>query len=165
MSHKRHIYNAAYRPVARHRPRQSKAITSVAMQQFRKCATVLELLIGSVLHPTMEMLLEAVFSMDPLRGYSTRPTELGLASVVQWSGASCLVSVWVTYLEDCCGEGGSWSTGTVREPRRRGMSDVGSRYQEASGEGNSLRRLSTCRSELLSLCISDSAVVTCSYDL
>jgi hypothetical protein len=32
---------------------------------------------------------------------------------------------------------------TVREPRGRGTSAVGSRYQATTGEGNRLRRLST----------------------
>jgi hypothetical protein len=50
------------------------------MQQLRKYATVLELLLGSGLRATMEILLEAVFSMGPLGGYITRPTELSLVS-------------------------------------------------------------------------------------
>jgi hypothetical protein len=50
--------------------------TAIAMQQFRKYATVLEPLLGSGPRATMEVLLEAVFSMDPHRGYVTRSTEL-----------------------------------------------------------------------------------------
>jgi hypothetical protein len=37
--------------------------TTIAMQQLRKYATVLELLLGSRPRATMEVLLEAVFSM------------------------------------------------------------------------------------------------------
>jgi hypothetical protein len=47
------------------------------MRQLRKYATVLES-IGSGPRDTMEVLLEAVFLMGPLRGYITQPTELSL---------------------------------------------------------------------------------------
>jgi hypothetical protein len=50
--------------------------TDTARRQLLKCATVLEPLLGSGQRSTMEVLLEAVFSMGPLRGYITRPTEL-----------------------------------------------------------------------------------------
>jgi hypothetical protein len=42
---------------------------AIAIQQHHKYTTVLELLLGSGLHATMEVLLEAVFSMGLLRGY------------------------------------------------------------------------------------------------
>jgi hypothetical protein len=56
----------ACRPVARQGPRTNKA-TATARQQLRKYATVLEPLLGSDRRATMEVLLETVFSMRPLR--------------------------------------------------------------------------------------------------
>jgi hypothetical protein len=50
--------------------------TAIATQQLRKYATGLDLLLGSGPHATVEVLLEAVFSMGPLQGYITRLTEL-----------------------------------------------------------------------------------------
>jgi hypothetical protein len=50
--------------------------TVIARQQLCKYATVLEPLLGSGPHTTMEVLLEAVFSMVLLQGYITRLTEL-----------------------------------------------------------------------------------------
>jgi hypothetical protein len=52
----------------------------IDMQQIRKYLRVLEPLLGSGSRATLEVLLEAVFSRDPRRGYVTQPTEL-----VQWS--------------------------------------------------------------------------------
>jgi hypothetical protein len=95
--------------------------TTTARQHLHKHTTVLELLLGSSLRATMEILLEVVFSMGPLRGYITWLTE--------WSEVSWLMSEWVSELEDCCGEVCSCGTGTVREPRGRGMSTIGSHYQ------------------------------------
>jgi hypothetical protein len=45
-------------------------------QQFRKYVRGFEPLVGSDSRATTKVMLEAVFSMDPLRGYITRPTEL-----------------------------------------------------------------------------------------
>jgi hypothetical protein len=50
--------------------------TAIARPQLIKYATVLEPLLGSDPRATMEELLEAVFSMVPIRGYVTRLTEL-----------------------------------------------------------------------------------------
>jgi hypothetical protein len=50
--------------------------TAIAREQLCNYATVLELLLGSGPRATMEILLETVFSMCPLRGYNSRPTEL-----------------------------------------------------------------------------------------
>jgi hypothetical protein len=61
---------------------------TIAMQQLRKYKTVLERLLGSGPGTTMEVLLKAVFSMVPLRGYITPPIELSSVSAVKWSGAS-----------------------------------------------------------------------------
>jgi hypothetical protein len=58
--------------------KKNNEITDIAMQQYLKYVTVLELLLGSGMNATMEVLLEAVFSLVPLRGYSTRPTEMAL---------------------------------------------------------------------------------------
>jgi hypothetical protein len=55
------------------------------MQRLSKYATVLEPLLGSGPRATMELLLEAVFSMDPLRVYNTRPTELSVVYLAQRS--------------------------------------------------------------------------------
>lgn len=52
--------------------RETHETTAIAMQRLSKYATVLELLLGSGL----EVMLKAVFSIDPHRGYVTRPTEL-----------------------------------------------------------------------------------------
>jgi hypothetical protein len=66
---------------------------AIAKQQLRYYAIVLESLLGSGPHAIMEVLSEAVFSVVPLRGYITRPTELKqLVTSVQWSGASWLAS-------------------------------------------------------------------------
>jgi hypothetical protein len=66
--------------------------TAIDMQQLRKYEKVLKSLVGSGPSATMEVLLEAVFCMCPLRGYITRPLELSVVSALQWSGASWLVS-------------------------------------------------------------------------
>jgi hypothetical protein len=42
---------------------------------------------------------------------------------------------------------------------------VAIRHQPTTGEDSRLRRVRTCCSELQSVWISDSAIVTCSYDL
>jgi hypothetical protein len=60
--------------------------TAIAKQQLRKYATVLEPLLGSGPHASMEVLLQAVFLCGPLRGYITRPTEFNSVSAVQWRG-------------------------------------------------------------------------------
>jgi hypothetical protein len=49
---------------------------TIVRQQLNKYATVLETLLGSGPCVTIQVLLEAVFSMDPLRGYINSPTEL-----------------------------------------------------------------------------------------
>jgi hypothetical protein len=56
--------------------RTNNDTTAIARQQLRKYATVLDLLLGSGLRPTMEVLSEAMFSKDPLRRCITRQTEL-----------------------------------------------------------------------------------------
>jgi hypothetical protein len=66
---------------------------ATAMQQFRKYATVLEQLLGSGPRSTMEVLLEAMYSMGPLRGHITRQTEMSLGNAVKWSE---LVGEWVS---------------------------------------------------------------------
>jgi hypothetical protein len=43
----------------------------IAMQQLRKYATLLDPLLGSGPRATVEVLLEVVFSMDPLEGCIT----------------------------------------------------------------------------------------------
>jgi hypothetical protein len=55
----------------------------IARQQLCKYTTLLELLLGSVLPTTMEVLLLAVFSLSLLWGCITRPTELMVVSAVQ----------------------------------------------------------------------------------
>jgi hypothetical protein len=49
---------------------------TIPRQQLREYATVQGPLLGSGPRTTMEVLLEAVFSIDPLRGYTTRSTEM-----------------------------------------------------------------------------------------
>jgi hypothetical protein len=69
--------------------------TATAKQQLSKYATVLEPLLGSGPRATVEVLLEAVFTMNPLRGYVTRPTEWVQCNWMQWSEVNLLVSEWV----------------------------------------------------------------------
>jgi hypothetical protein len=68
------------------------------MQHLRKFSTLLESLPGSGPRTTMEVLLEPMFSNDPLRGYLTRPIELSLISAVQRSE---LLGELVGELENC----------------------------------------------------------------
>jgi hypothetical protein len=88
---------------------------------------------------TIEEMLQAVFSVGPLWGYMTRPTEFSWVSVVQCSAVE-RVGWWVRGLlrfspcELLLLEAGSWNTGTVREPRGRGTSTVESRYQTKKSE-------------------------------
>jgi hypothetical protein len=56
--------------------RETHETTAIAMQRLSKYATVLEPLLGSGPRAIVEVMLEAVFSIDPHRGYVTRPTEL-----------------------------------------------------------------------------------------
>jgi hypothetical protein len=72
--YKNHI--VAYKPVAGQRSRNKQRDNGHTMQQLRKYATVLEPLLRSGQRAIIELLSEAVFSIDPLRGYITRPTEL-----------------------------------------------------------------------------------------
>jgi hypothetical protein len=65
--------------------RETNDTTAIPMQHLRKYSTLLEPLPGSGPRTTMEVLLEPVFSNDPLRGYITRLIELSLISAVQWS--------------------------------------------------------------------------------
>jgi hypothetical protein len=63
-------------------------------------------------------------------------------------------------------EAGSRGTGIFREHGVRGTSAVGSHYQATTGEDTAgWKRLSVCCSELQSVRISDSVIVTCSYEL
>jgi hypothetical protein len=98
---------------------------ATARQQLCKYATVLESLVGSSLRPTMEVLLEAVFSMlSALRLYHLTD-QVELVSAVQWSGVSWLVSERVTGLlqfspyELLLFEADSLGTAIVQEPRVR----------------------------------------------
>jgi hypothetical protein len=58
-------------------PNETRAI---ACQRLRKYATVLDPLLSSGQRVTMEVFLEAAFSMGPLRGYISGQTELSLVS-------------------------------------------------------------------------------------
>lgn len=49
---------------------------AIAMQHLHKYAAVLVGLLGSGLCAAVEILLEVVFYMGPLRGYGTRPAKL-----------------------------------------------------------------------------------------
>jgi hypothetical protein len=60
-------------------------------------------------------------------------------------------------------EAGSWGTRTIREPRGRGTSAVGSRYQKTVADKAGWEDLSVCCSEMQSVWFSDSATVTCNY--
>jgi hypothetical protein len=52
--------------------------TAFSVEHLYKYATVLEPLLGCGPHASMEVLIEAVFSTGPLRGYTTLPTELAI---------------------------------------------------------------------------------------
>jgi hypothetical protein len=73
----------------------------------------------------MEVLLETVFSMwSPPRLYdSTDRVQFSSVNAVQWIGSSRLLL-----------DSGSWGTGIIREPRVKGTSVVGRRYQITTGE-------------------------------
>jgi hypothetical protein len=60
---------------------ETNKTVAIARQQLCKYTTVLEPFLGSSPCATMEVLLEVVFSMALLQ-----------VELVQWSGASCLVS-------------------------------------------------------------------------
>jgi hypothetical protein len=66
--------------------------TAIDRQQLRKYIIVFEPFLGSDSRAITKVMLEAVFSMSPLRGYTTRPTEYQVVSAVRWSGASWLIS-------------------------------------------------------------------------
>jgi hypothetical protein len=55
---------------------KSNKTTAIARQQLRKYAKLLEPFLGSGPRASMEVLLEALFSIGPFLGYITRPTEL-----------------------------------------------------------------------------------------
>jgi hypothetical protein len=97
----------------------------------------------------MEVLLVAMFSMWPApRLYHVtdriRFSQWVQCSWFEWSGASWLVGGWVSewarellQFSRCVPlllDAGSWGTGTFREPRVRGKSAVGSRYQTTTGD-------------------------------
>jgi hypothetical protein len=71
--------------------RETNETTTIARQQLLKYATVLESLLGSGLRAIVEVLLEVVFSVCPLRGYITRLTEFCSVSAAHWDGASWLL--------------------------------------------------------------------------
>jgi hypothetical protein len=111
-------------------------------------------------HATEDM-LQVVFSMDPLRGYTTRPTDrsiefssVGESSAVEYSGVK-RVGWWAVrgllqfgLCELLLCDAGSWGTWIVREPRVREMFAVGGRYQAMTGEDTADWRLIACCSEL-----------------
>jgi hypothetical protein len=74
----------AYRPVASDNRETHNETTAIAMQRFRKYATVLYALLRSGPRATMEVLLEAVFSMwsAPRLYKLDRPSSV---SAVEWS--------------------------------------------------------------------------------
>jgi hypothetical protein len=67
--------------------RETNEITTIARQQLRKYATVLEPVLGSDPRATMEVMLEWCFLCSPLRDYITRPTEFSSVSAAEYSGA------------------------------------------------------------------------------
>jgi hypothetical protein len=110
-------------------------------------------------HAAMDTTTRKVFSMLSVPRYFKQDSG---ASSVEWSE----VSWWgvrellqFSHCELLLLEADSWGTGLVREPRVRGTSVVGSRYQTTTGEDR-LRKLSACCNELQSVLISDSAIAT-----
>jgi hypothetical protein len=107
-----------------------------ARQQFRKYATVLELLLRSCLPAKMDVLLEAMFSMwfAPRLYHSTDQVELVSAVQLSTGKWSKLVGEQFSRCELLLLDVRSWDTGIFRESRVRGKSAVGSRYQTTIGE-------------------------------
>jgi hypothetical protein len=94
-------------------------------------------------HATMEEILQAVFSVDPVRGYITRPSKFSSVSecsAVEYSGMKWVgwwavrVLLQFSRCELLLLEVGSWGTGTVREHWGKGTPAVGSCYQATTGE-------------------------------
>jgi hypothetical protein len=153
--------NVAYRPLLGN-DRETNEITAVAKQRRARA--------------TMEVRLEAVFTLWVRSEaiWLDRPSSVQLVSAVHLSTAELSELVgeqWVRgqlQLSRCellLLEAGRWGTGIVREPGVKWTSAVISRYQATTGEDTADRRLISYCSELPSVWISDSAVVTCSYDL
>jgi hypothetical protein len=150
--------------------------TAIVRQQLRKYATVLELLLGSGLRSTMEVLLEAVVSMwsTPRLYHSTEFSSFQLvqSSAVEWSEwagewVSELVGEWVRGLlwfspcELLLLEADSWGMGTVWKPRGRGTSDSGSHYQKTGEDTADWEDLV----HAVVNWISNRAMVTCGYNM
>jgi hypothetical protein len=57
----------------------------------------------------------------------------------------------------------SWGMATVREPRRRGTSAVGSPYQKTGEDTADWKDLSVSSSELYSVWLSETVIITCSH--
>jgi hypothetical protein len=68
----------AYRAFAKQQRETNNETTAIPRRQLRIYATVQEPYLGSGPRAKMEVLLEAVFSMDPLLGYITQPTVLSV---------------------------------------------------------------------------------------
>jgi hypothetical protein len=136
--------------------------TAIALQHFRKYATVLEPLLSSGSGTTVKVLLEAVFSMGPLRGYVTQPTKWVQYRWIQWSEVNLLVSsqlirrlLWLGPCELIAEARAQWRENV----RRWKLLPDNDRWQ------HSRLRFNTCCSELQNVWISDSAIVACSHHL
>jgi hypothetical protein len=75
INHDKHILWHRDKLLGNDRETNNKTMV-IARQQLRKWAIILQPLLGSGSRATTEVALEAVFSIGPLRGYITRPTEL-----------------------------------------------------------------------------------------
>jgi hypothetical protein len=87
----------------------------------------------------IEVLLETLFCIHPLRGYC-HPTKFGSDRAVVWNGANWFVNEWVRGLllfspcEPLLLEADSWGTGIFRESRVKGTSTVWSRYHTTTSK-------------------------------
>jgi hypothetical protein len=126
---------------------------TISMQQLGKYTTVLEPLLVSGPRATMDVLLEAVFSMW------SAPRLYHLTNQVGWWVSEVVRGLlWFSPCELLLLEAGSWGTGIVWEPGVRGTSAVGDRDQAMTHE-DTADWLSRCCSELLNVWISVSTML------
>jgi hypothetical protein len=137
-------------PLQGHDHETKNDTTAIARLQLCKYASVLEPLLGSCLGATMEVLLEAVFSVDPLRGSIARPSEFISVSAVQWS---IVESNWESTVVGQSQAGKNVST--------EAEDIVGSLYQTTGEHTANWEDLSVCRVCELAIALESLVVRIC----